>query len=147
VTTPVSPPVAGRWAWREYLPESIDEWLELRNKAIELKPERVDVLRFSDWVLGEMRGEAPPAGSPTLSKYRRLLYELAGEPEPGKPARAKKARKRSVAATRSKVAAGTKGRRVAAIAPERRTAASTTVKRGSDERRESPLRQATDCAT
>lgn len=109
MTTPISPPVSGRWAWREYLPGSTDEWLELRNRAIELRPENVDVLRFSDWVLAEMRDEPQHASGRTLSKWRKLLYELAADQPPKRPVSNPATSARRVASQARRAAPGRRG--------------------------------------
>lgn len=108
MTTPISPPVSGRWAWREYLPGSLDEWLELRNRVIDLRPEGVDVMRFSDWVLAEVRGERPELSFKAAAKYRRLLYELSIEP-PKRPVRKPAPSARRVASQARRAAPGRRG--------------------------------------
>lgn len=90
-------PAGGRWAWREYLPTTIDEWLALRERAAVHAPTGLDLSLFSDWMLAEMRGEAAPVRSNgTLPKYRRLLFELAEAPTPPSKRRTREAGRASL---------------------------------------------------
>ena len=74
-------PAGGRWNWRKWLPTTVDEWLELREMAIELRPTGIDPLRFADWLLAELRNEEPTTThKDTLRRYRRLLWELRNPP-------------------------------------------------------------------
>jgi len=71
---------------RHYLPSSIDELSELRQRVLDLGEPEPTANGLIGWLVAKASGEVDASSAPTRSKYRRILARL-DELDPAGPGR------------------------------------------------------------